>query len=73
MKVRVTIEVDDRDRYIIGGAIDGTMIRPATRDELDDFIVRCYEGAMEQPRVKEEKRTEEYVASIRESLGYAGL
>jgi len=71
MKVRVTIEVSDRDRYIIGTALDGYTSRQATREELDDFIVRCYEEALEKPREAEAERTKVYVAEIRESLGYA--
>lgn len=67
MKVRVTLDIDDGDRMIIGLAIHGEHI-PATREELVDTVVGSYEKAMLPARVAWRKRNDAIVAEITAAL-----
>lgn len=68
MKVRTTIDIPPTDRIIIGAATEG-MFRPATHEELKNFIVAAYEAALEGPRGAYEEMTGSTVAAIKEMLG----
>lgn len=68
MQVRVTIDVSDIDRLIIGAAKDG-VFRAAKRDEIQEFVENAYESVIAQPRATYLDLTQSTVSAIQESLG----
>lgn len=68
MKVRVTLDIDDTDRMIIGLAVHGRHVQ-ATREELVDTVVGAYEKSMLPARAAWKKRNDAIVAEITAALG----
>lgn len=67
MQVRVTIDVSDIDRLIIGAAKEG-MFRAAKRDEIQEFVENAYESIIARPRAKYLELTQGTVDAIQDSL-----
>lgn len=61
MKVRVTFDISDTDRNLIGGIDAGGAPRMATREELEEFLVALFEKRMEPARQIYDRR----MASVR--------
>lgn len=66
MKVRITFDVGDDDRILIGTAADEDgRLRPATHKELVDSIGDMYEEFMEPKRMQFDKFRKEFIAGIK--------
>lgn len=66
MKVRITFEVNDDDRLLIGTASDDEgRLRPATHEELVSSIDAMYEEFMVPKRAAFEIFRKEFIAGIK--------
>ena len=68
MKVRVTIDVSDVDRIILGAAIHDTFVN-ASHEEIVEAITNAYEFSMLKSRKAYSDMTQGTVDAIKESLG----
>lgn len=68
MKVRVTIDVPERDRYIIGLAQTGEH-EQATREMIVKEIEHAFDIHMTEPRAAWDRTTEEIRQAILRSIG----
>lgn len=69
MKVRVTIDVDRKDRLLIGTANDGELGTVATREQIVEYIETAYEVSIQPARAEFDKETKAIVAQIRDTMG----
>lgn len=67
MQVRVTIEVTDTERLIIGAYDDG-MFHNASRESIQDFITSAYKLAISEPVRVYSDMTKDTVELIKASL-----
>lgn len=68
MKVRVTLEVSDADRLIIGLKRQGKYI-PATREEIVEEVEHAFDIHMHEPRKAYDEANEQIARAILGSLG----
>ena len=68
MKVRVTFDVTDTDRLILGAVQEDGTFQPAPREAIVSFIEDLYTARMAEAREVYEAKAESIRASIREAL-----
>jgi hypothetical protein len=67
MKVRITFDIDERDRLLIGAKIHGTMT-PATHAEVTNTIINEVDNLMRHDR----DIWDEHTAEVLKQLGIKG-
>ena len=66
MKVRVTFDISDNDRLLIGtGADEDGKLRPATHEEMVSFIEDAYTEQIEPKAAAFEEFRKEFVSKIK--------
>lgn len=68
MKVRVTTELTDADRLMIGAALNGKMGTPATHEECTRYLEYIIGRGLSPLRRKWEIETKEIIEAIRAKL-----
>ena len=67
MKLRITFDIDERDRLLFGAKIHGTMT-PATRDEIISIITLSVDDML----VHDREVFDEYTKEVIKQLGIKG-
>ena len=68
MKVRVTLDISDQDRLILGLAEHGVFGKQASREFIVSYIGSMYELSMRKGREEFDFRTREIIELIESSI-----
>ena len=66
MKIRLTIEVTDKDRLLFGAKLHGKLT-PATREEIIEVVLASVDETLAHDREVFDKHTEEIIKAIKQS------
>lgn len=65
MKVRITTDLSDSDRLMIGAITHGTLGVIATHEECTEYLIEILQDALEPPRRGWQKVNDEIVSSLK--------